>query len=284
MPDIMRIKHSRHSMRGQTGSEWAEEYINLYRGGELKTAHVVDRVKEIGKRITCASGLPADYVLFFVTKEHFEFASALCPDTVIVTWGLYRTCHRDDQLAGVLAHEVSHLLAWLENNSASESSDSSQDMPSPRMGRGKGHLQLIHCVSDSNEDPDETEKLRASRQDEFEADRRAVGLLKDAGYNPTGLATYLWRDLSERFSFGMEDLFSDQQSTHPTSAKRIAAINQAAREEEFRDGERHGRGTYTALDGAKLVSKFKESLPDRGRHVVLAVIIGFLTASLLFNL
>ena len=227
MPDIMRIKHSSHSMRGQTGSEWAEEYINLYRGGELKTAHVVDRVKEIGKRITCASGLPADYVLFFVTKEHFEFASALCPDTVIVTWGLYRTCHRDDQLAGVLAHEVSILLARRENTSAKQNLERSQDKPAPRMGWGKGHLKLIHCVSDSNDDTDEAEKLRASRQDEDEADRRAVRLLKDAGYDSTGLATYLWRDLSERCSMGMENLFSDEDSYYPSWTKRITEISQA---------------------------------------------------------
>jgi hypothetical protein len=45
---------------------------------------------------------------------------------------------------------------------------------------------------------------------------------------------------------------------------------------EFRDGERHGRGTYTSPDGTKVVSKFKEGLPDRWRHVGLAMIIGLL--------
>jgi len=223
------VRQARNSGKVDTDSERAKEWIELSCGGELTTTHVVKRVKKIGRWITSAAGLPNSYVVFLVTKDSFEWACAWHPDTVIVTLGMYRACRKDDELAGVLAHEVSHLLARLENTSALRSFEESLGVPTPRMGREKGHLQLIHCDSDSNEDFDEAEKLRASRQDEFEADWRAVQLLNKAGYNATGLATCLWRDLSERFSLGMEDLFSDQQSTHPSSAKRVTAINQAAR-------------------------------------------------------
>ena len=221
-------RQSRPSRRVQKQSELAKEWIELHWGGELKTPHVVNRVKKIGQRITSAAGLSKRSLSYLLTTERFEWSHAWPPDTVIVTFGRYLACKTDDELAGVLAHEVSLLLAWRENTSVYYPLlDGIQDKPAPRMGWGKGHLKLIHCVSDSNDDTDEAEKLRASRQDEDEADRRAVRLLKDAGYDSTGLATYLWRDLSERCSMGMENLFSDEDSYYPSWTKRITEISQA---------------------------------------------------------
>ena len=211
--------------------EHAKEYIELFHEGVLETGPAVNRVRDIGKQLTAAAGLPKGDIDFFVTKALSCNALAKYP-VVVMDYGMYLFCRTDNELAAILAHEIGHCLYWLEQPSGSDKSDGIQDNSAPRIGRVKNHLRLIHCASDSNERFDEVQTLRESREREFYADRRAVGLLNHAGYDPNAGVMCLWRGLVEQFKTGDVNLSSDEQSTHPSYLKRIAAANCAIRELE----------------------------------------------------
>ena len=181
--------------------------------GEMECA--LGHVQKVGARILLANKLkiPTSFTVY----DTPVIAAWAYRRQIAVTYGLYRDCRSEDELAAVLGHEIGH-LAYLQEKALAALV---QRIPS-----GKGQSQLIRFAADP-----EAVKLYDSRCREYEADRLSVQYVKQAGYDPTAFGRVLWRHLSYKVKEGATDVFDDSRSTHPRLIKRIARTNQEVADE-----------------------------------------------------
>lgn len=135
---------------------------------------------------------------------------------VFITRGALRQMRDEAELAGVLAHEVGHVIAHdgLEQVKAAEQRGALQDL----MKAGGSDTQQFSAIADLGVDV--VTKQAYSQPQELRSDAAAVQLMASAGYDP---ASYL------RFLQRMQGMTSGGAvlSTHPNIGARIQTVNQA---------------------------------------------------------
>jgi Zn-dependent protease with chaperone function len=201
-------------------SQWAAEHVTAeqeVRLGELAfeqlrprlkliedgTAH--DMVERVGVRLT-AGGSQFRYQ-FHLARDAQVNAFALPGGQVVVNSGLLMATADAQELAGVLAHEISHV---------------EQRHTLRNLIHGLGWRALLGVALGDftggvwGDMAEELVRLDYSRDLELEADRGGVELLRDTGLPADGLARFLARTQAS----SPPALFS----THPSSAERLAAL------------------------------------------------------------
>ncbi len=172
------------------------------------------RVSRIGSRLAANSSMPNLPWRFRVVDRPDSNAFALPGGYVYVTTGLLRSVRNDSELAGVLAHEVAHVTLRHGTNQASKAMLAQMPLQllSGRLRGGVGaNLAQLGIGFGLN-----SLFLRNSRSAETQADVGAVQLMRRAGYNPTGLASFM------RTLRGSGGFFSD----HPSPSNRVQRIEQ----------------------------------------------------------
>ncbi|HSG94514.1 MAG TPA: M48 family metallopeptidase [Afifellaceae bacterium] len=146
-------------------------------------------------------------------------AFALPGGTILMTDQLVRLAGNDDEIFGVLAHEIAHVE---ERHSLRQ------------IYRSLGFVALIAMIGgDSGEIVEDVLAqgsllltLSYSRRFESQADRRAVDLMKAAGRDPAALATVLERITEKCRNCGETSWFT----THPGTEGRAEAIRRRERQ------------------------------------------------------
>ena len=191
-------------------------------GGLLPNQKVQDKVDEIGAKLVSAIGTDLPY--------HFSFHALNDPETVnafalpggqiCITRALLLKLESESQLAAVLAHETSHVVAR----------HSSEQVARQKLSQGLSGAAVIASYDPRNPQSQaqmavlvaELTNMKFSRSDELEADSLGVKLLSDAGYRPE--ATLEVIQILEESSKGSPPEFL---STHPTSENREQKIREA---------------------------------------------------------
>lgn len=153
-------------------------------------------------------------------------AMALPGGYIFVYKGLIDFAKSDDELAGVLAHEIGHVTArhGIERLQKSYLAMALQGaaIATESPGVGGGTSFALSAMM-----------LNYSRQDEFEADRLAVRYMQRAGYDPTKMLDFLERLKEEH---DKEIRSYSYWKTHPHIPQRIANIRkEITGEMDFRD-------------------------------------------------
>jgi predicted Zn-dependent protease len=167
------------------------------------------RVEETGRKLAAQSRRSNVSFRFILVDDHEEpNACAIPGGSILVTQALLDLYPGQDELAGVLAHEIAHIDCY-HSLKALGSAFAVQELI------GTKHLILrraAECIK----------TLIASgysQENEFESDREGAQLAKRAGFNPTGLRMALEimedRCLQEKYSFF---------STHPPTTERISEL------------------------------------------------------------
>ncbi|HXG93852.1 MAG TPA: M48 family metallopeptidase [Blastocatellia bacterium] len=176
------------------------------------------RVDRIGRRLAARSSMPSLPWRFRVIDRREVNAFALPGGFVYVTSGLMRSVRSDDQLAGVLAHEITHVTLRHGTNQASKAmlAQMPLQMLSGLLGRGMGgQLARLGIGFGLN-----SLFLRYSRGAETQADVGAVQLMSRAGYNPYGLESFLGT---------LKDSGAEFFSDHPNPSNRVQRVDQEIR-------------------------------------------------------
>jgi len=144
---------------------------------------------------------------------------------LFVNTGAIEAADNEAQLAGVIAHEMSHVVLRHMTNQASKRELVA--LPAVLAGAVAGHsllgqLTQLGIVFTAN-----SALLRFSRTDEAEADYNGAEMMADAGYNPIEMARF-FEKLEDKAGRGgaIEQFLSD----HPNPGNRIAAISDEVRE------------------------------------------------------
>ncbi len=152
----------------------------------VKDAKLQQYVNRVGRWIASQGERPALNWRFGVIESNDINAFAAPGGYIFVTRGLYRSLQNESELAGVLAHEVGHVIKQhhLKILQQSRLADMGGKLLASKTGENTYVKSLIGNGA-------EIFARSLDKNAEFEADRIAVILAARAGYDPFGLPTVL---------------------------------------------------------------------------------------------
>lgn len=197
-------------------------------GGVADDPQAQALVNEVGRELvtkTDASRTPYEFKFTVLDDDRTVNAFALPGGPVFITEALYRKLKTRGQLAGVLGHEVGHVVAR----------HSAEHIAKAQLTQG-----LTGAAVLATYDPDDPNSrnsamiasvvgqlvnMKFGRGDELESDRLGVKFASEAGYDPRGMIEVM-RILKEASKTRTPEFFS----THPNPENRVEKINQAIAE------------------------------------------------------
>lgn len=208
----------------QTRGQMAREFGGLYPNEDLQ--QYIDRVGQriVQQSAASESEYPFEFHLLYDPETVNAFA--LPGGQVFITAGLLKRMNSEAQLAGVLAHEISHVIArHAAEHLAKQQLGSSLVTAvgiatSDEYGSGRQNAAIARVVN-------ELIGLRYGRQDELESDRLGVRFMSEAGYDPRSMVEVM-QILESARSGGTPPEFL---STHPNPGNRIERLQEAIAQE-----------------------------------------------------
>lgn len=209
----------------QAAPEMAQEY-----GGLDPDQNAQALVDDVCNRLLQQSGASeSDYPFecHLLADDETINAFALPGGQVFITSALFDQLGTEGQLAGVLAHEIVHVVAR----------HSAQQMAQIELSQGLTGAAVIATYDPDNPSSMRTAQvaaliaqvvnMRFSRQDELQSDRLGVRYMSEAGYDPRSMI-----DVMEILAAASEGARPPEFfSTHPNPENRIANIQEAIQEE-----------------------------------------------------
>jgi len=144
---------------------------------------------------------------------------------IFVNSAAIAAAENEAQLAGVIAHEMSHIVLRHPTNQASKRNLVA--LPALLAGALAGHSLLGQLAQIGVAFTANSALLKFSRGDEAEADYNGVLIMADAGYNPREMARFF--EILESKT-GRGDGLSEFLSDHPNPGNRVAAIDDEVRQ------------------------------------------------------
>lgn len=185
-------------------------------GGLHQEQRYQDKVDEVGNKLvnnSTAKDSPYNYEFHLLADANTINAFALPGGQIFITYALFSKLENEDQLAGVLGHEIGHVLGRHSNERITNADfwkyfvmgASAIDMGSIAQQYGQGTL------------------LKNGRGDELESDDLGVLFMINSGYNPEEMIGVMEILKSAAGPNRMPEF----QSTHPDPENRIQKIKEA---------------------------------------------------------
>jgi predicted Zn-dependent protease len=202
-------------------------------GGESPDASARSYVSRIGQKIvdsTAAGRTPYRFQFHLLANQEVVNAFALPGGQVFITEGLFRRLNSEDEIAGVLGHEIGHVVG---RHSAEQIVQTTlvdgltrAAIVAVNNGQGSGY-DAARLAQMANQ----LVNLRYSRADENEADMLGVHFLAEAGYDPEAMIRVM--QVLQKLASGSHQ--PEIMSTHPDPGNRIEHIR--AEIEKMRSGK-----------------------------------------------
>ena len=194
-------------------------------GGLHPDSQVQAYVKQVGKRIVQASGAkqtPYKFDFHVLRDNKTVNAFALPGGQIFITAELLNRLENEAQLAGVLGHEVGHVLGR----------HSAEHLAKARLTQGLVGAAGVAGSSDQSGGQaaaiianmvGQMVTMRFGREDELESDKFGLRFMADAGYNPKSLIRVMEILAASRGGDASQPEF---MSTHPDPGNRSQKIEQ----------------------------------------------------------
>jgi predicted Zn-dependent protease len=240
------------SMVATMGDEEAEKVEQAM--GLIHEKKPSDYVVELGRKLAALSELPGGPWTFQIVDTPEPNAFALPGGHIYVSRGLLALVNSEDELAGVISHEIGHVterhsekriratLATSPISIATGIGGAAAGIVSRRLGNlvaGSGRLISASVVAPY------------SRSQENEADKVGQGLAARAGYTPSGISTFLHTLGREQKLVSGDERESSFLDTHPMTPERVARTKKTA------SSLVRAAGSPIARDRADLLSRIE---------------------------
>lgn len=196
------------------GQKYAPE-IEKQMGGRIANESLQNYIDSVGQKLAGVSHKPYFEYHFVALEDESVNAFALPGGYIFITRGMLKELETEAQLAAILGHEITHVVA--------------RDT-SVVMSREIG-IDILLAAATSEETPagvltatDITRQILGlgySRKDEREADLGGLDYMVRAGYNPYAMVETMQMLQDQRESRTIEFF-----STHPNPENRIAHLRQ----------------------------------------------------------
>jgi len=175
-------------------------------------------LNKIGQELAGYSNLKGMNYHFKILKKEGPNAFSIPGGYIYVTSDLFDYTQSDHELAGILAHEIAHVI---HNHALKQTRDNTKFTLLTILGAlltGEPDVMVLGKLTTI------TFLNQYSREYEEEADLTAIELMLKAGYNPVGFLTYMERLYSREMFKPTIDLGIYQ--THPDTVNRVNYIKE----------------------------------------------------------
>ncbi len=189
----------------------------------VEDPEVTGYVAEVGRRLIAHIGPHYFPFKFYVIKDESLNAFAVPGGYIFVNTGLLEEIDREDELAGVLAHELAHVQARhlakrIEKLTRLNLASAAVTIVGLLLGRGE----MGQAIAVTSGALAATKALSYSRADEEEADRLGFQYLTAAGYDPRGFIEVFNKIVRHRWL--LSENVPSYLLTHPGTAERITYL------------------------------------------------------------
>jgi predicted Zn-dependent protease len=195
----------------QSAPQLASEFGGLYRNRSVQ-----QRVKKLGHKLALSiadtNHLPYQFDFHVLADSSTVNAFAVPGGQIFLTMGLVKKLKTDEQLAGLLAHEIAHVIGRHTSEEMAKRNFLSGTMSA--ITEKAGTAQISNYV-------EELIQVAYDKADEAEADAFAVKCLIKAGYNSFGLPQAL-TILAAKSAVTPSAVFND---SHSITSERIEELN-----------------------------------------------------------
>lgn len=208
----------------QAAPQMAQQHGGLHPDQEAQ--NVVDQICSRLVTSTKAKETPYRFECHVLADEETINAFALPGGQVFITAALLKRLRSEGQVAGVLGHEIAHVVARhgaehmakakLTQGLTGAAVLATYDPNDPSSRGSAGVAMLIGQMVN----------MRFGREDELESDRLGVRFMAEAGYDPRSMVEVM-KVLAEAGGSGRQPEFF---STHPNPDRRVERIEQAIAE------------------------------------------------------
>ena len=196
-------------------------------GGLEADPQIQETIDRLGQRIvaqSAAQGSPYEFDFHVLDDDQTINAFALPGGQVFITNGLLNALDTEAEAAGVLAHEIGHVVGR----------HSAEQLAQARLTEGLGGAAVIAAYDPNNPSSAQTAQvamligqvvnLRFGREDELESDFLGVCFMKEAGYDPQAMLQVMEVLASAGDGQAQPPEFF---STHPNPENRMEKIRTA---------------------------------------------------------
>jgi len=203
-------------------------------GQVIEDPQVTEYINDIGHRLAAQTSNGDHNFTFFVIDDPRINAFALPGGYIGVHTGLLEATRSEDELAGVLAHEIAHVtqrhIARAIHASQRQSLLTTAMMLGVLLaGVAGGSGDVVQGGIAVAQGVAAQQQINFTRSNEFEADRIGIAALADAGFDPNGMATF-FEVMSRQQPADLEMRAPEFLRTHPVTTDRVAEARNRARD------------------------------------------------------
>jgi predicted Zn-dependent protease len=196
-----------------------EKNVELVRDPTLQT--FLDRM---GHSLVAQVGPTSFDFKFYLIKATEPNAFAIPGGYIFVTTGLIVFAENENEIVGVLSHEISHVTArhvaqMVERSKRLSIASMAAVIAGLLLGGGGQGSQAAAAMAMATA---EALALKYTRENETDADHNGLQYMIKAGYDPNGLISFLNR--LNKISLAVAPQIPAYLSTHPTTENRISLL------------------------------------------------------------
>ena len=191
-------------------------------GGELRDPRAQEFIDDLGFRLvrsSFAADTPWQWEFTVLDNDSTVNAFALPGGQVFITTALLNRLESEAEVAGVIGHEIAHVLARHGAQRIAKSNLTNGLLGAVGVATGDANAQQTAAVIG------QLVNMQYGREDEIESDRLGVCIMIDAGYDPRELIDVM-RVLEEASGGARQPEFF---STHPSPDNRVQRIEDMIR-------------------------------------------------------
>jgi predicted Zn-dependent protease len=214
----------------ELGEEFLKQVKQAYRF--VDDPFVDDYINRLGRRLVAAFPEQPFHFRFYVIDNAVYNAFATPGGYVFVHSGLISAMTSEEELAGILSHEIAHVYC----RHISERIEKSKTLSLATLaGITAGLFLGSSALAIGSAAAGQAAGLAYSRQDERQADEIGVQYLAAAGYSAEGLLAVL-KKINEKHWFTEQEV-PTYLTTHPGTEDRIVYIDTLLASDRYRPGQ-----------------------------------------------
>ncbi len=209
-----------------------EMMSQLRNSGALINDPIINEyIQGLGQSIGSLSTSENNRFQFFVLRDSSINAFAMPGGHIGINAGLIMASRSESELAGVIAHEISHVTQHHIARSVEKANKLNMPLTAAVIAAillGAGDPQVANAAIAASIGGSAQAQLDFSRAHEKEADFIGINLLASAGYDPTAMGSFFARmqEESRYYGSGVPEFLR----THPVTTSRIAEAKDRARQ------------------------------------------------------
>ncbi|WP_240793859.1 M48 family metalloprotease [Antarcticibacterium arcticum] len=204
------------------GLQTAPMLIKEY-GGLSSNSPAREKVQETGRKLVAnsiANSSPYKYEFYLLADTQTINAFALPGGPIFITEALYSRLQNINQLAGVLGHEIGHVIGRHSAERMAQQGFTNSVLTAVAVGSESQGATQIAAVAGN------LINMKYGRGDELDSDNLGVKIMMDAGYDPEALIEVM--EILKKA--GGPNRTPEFQSTHPDPDNRVEKIREAIKQ------------------------------------------------------